>query len=69
MGFADFWREDKDFNFDGTVETKFIFLSEPQFWYNFTEHFSCGSEIELGNNFGSVKGFRVNPTVAVKYNF
>ena len=69
MGFADFWREDKDFNFDGTTDTKFIFLSEPQFWYNFTEHFSGGSEVELGNNFGSIKGFRVNPTVAVKYNF
>lgn len=69
-GFADFWREDQAFP-DGEVvdETKFIFIAEPQLWYNFTPHISLGSEIEIGNNFGSVKGFRVNPTLGAKWTF
>ncbi|MBN2348965.1 MAG: DUF5020 family protein [Bacteroidales bacterium] len=68
-GFADFWREDMDFNFDGERDTKFIFLAEPQIWYNFNVHFSLGSEIELANNFGTVKGFKICPTLGVKYEF
>ncbi len=36
-GFADFWREDWDFDFDGKTDTKFIFLTEPQIWYNLNE--------------------------------
>ncbi len=68
-GFVDFWRENKDFNFDGITDTKFVLISEPKLWYNFTDHFSCGSKIQLTNNFSSVKGFRVNPTIAVKYVF
>ncbi|OJV40684.1 MAG: hypothetical protein BGO29_05610 [Bacteroidales bacterium 36-12] len=61
-GFADFWRE-KTF-----LGTEFIFLSEPQIWYNITDKISAGSEIEFGYNFGGVKGFNVCPTLAVKYN-
>jgi hypothetical protein len=66
-GFADFWRED-NFHADGTV-TKFIFLSEPQFWYNFNRNFSAGSEIEISQNFAGNKGFMVNPTIALKWTF
>ena len=69
MGFADFWHEDMDFDFDGNTDTKYIFLAEPQVWYNFNKHFSLGSEIELANNFGTVKGFRVSPTLGIKYEF
>jgi len=67
-GFADFWRED---NLFGTSKTKFVFLSEPQFWYNFNKNFSLGSEEEIGYNFtGNPKeGFRINPTIAAKYTF
>lgn len=67
-GFADFWKEDNIF---GTAKTKFVFLSEPQFWYNFNKNFSIGSEEELGVNFtgNPTKGFHINPTIAMKYTF
>lgn len=66
-GFMDFWKEDNMF-LDGS-KTKFVFVSQPQIWYNITKHLSAGSEVEIGNNFGGVKGWKVNPTIAVKYNF
>ncbi|GET27300.1 DUF5020 family protein [Prolixibacter sp. NT017] len=65
-GFADFWREDNSF---ADKNTKFVFLSEPQFWYNVTKNFSVGSEIELSTNFGGHEGFMVNPTIAGKWTF
>ena len=65
-GFADFWREDNAFS---DKNTKFIFLSEPQFWYNVTKNFSVGSEVELSTNFGGHEGFMVNPTIAGKWTF
>ncbi len=65
-GFMDFWKEDNVF-FDGS-KTKFVFLSEPQIWYNFTKNLSVGGEVEIGNNFVQ-KGFKVNPTLGVKWNF
>ncbi len=70
-GFADFWKEKKTvFTTNGNAEeSTFVFLTEPQLWYNFTKQIALGSEIEIGNNFGSVAGFRVNPTVAAKYIF
>ncbi len=69
-GFADFWREDGFFtNGETTTETKFVFLTEPQLWYNFTDNISLGTEIEIGCNFGSVEGFRVSPTLGAKWTF
>ena len=68
-GFADFWKEDSDFNFDGTTDAEFTFLAEPQLWYNFCKNFSAGGEVELSNNFGGNEGFMVNPTAALKYTF
>jgi len=65
-GFADFWREDNTF---ADKDTKFIFLSEPQFWYNVTKNFSVGSEVELSTNFAGHEGFMVNPTIAGKWTF
>jgi hypothetical protein len=62
-GFADFWKEEKSW-----LGTDFVFLSEPQLWYNFGEHFCAGGEVELANNF-IVEGFRVSPTLAVKWTF
>jgi len=71
MGFADFWREDNVvFDDDGNLSnTDYVFLTEPQLWYNFNKHLSAGSEIEISSNFGGNKGFMVNPTLALKWNF
>ena len=67
-GFVDFWRGE---NADG--HGQLVILSEPQFWYNITDHFSVGSEVEISNNFiyntYDDKSFFVNPTLAVKWNF
>jgi urate oxidase len=70
-GFADFWKEENAFTTgpETTETTQFVFLSEPQLWYNVTSHFSAGGELELGSNFGGVKGFAANPTVALKWIF
>lgn len=62
-GFADFWREKKMF-----LNTSYVFLAEPQLWYNFNTRISAGTEIEFGYNFSNVAGFQVCPTLAVKYN-
>jgi hypothetical protein len=66
MGFADFWREDNSF---GDETTEFVFLTEPQIWYNAGEHLSLGGEVELASNFAGHKGFKACPTVAVKWIF
>ena len=67
-GFIDFWRGEK-----ANGHGQLVILTEPQFWYNFTPHFSVGSEIEISNNFiynlYDDKTFFVNPTLAVKWNF
>ncbi len=72
-GFADFWREGHTVSNDGFVsnfqDKKFIFLTEPQLWYNFTKKFAAGTEVEMSSNFGGHVGFMINPTAAVKYTF
>lgn len=65
-GFADFWKEEGLFN---GKKTDFVFLSEPQLWYNATDNLSLGGEIELSSNFAGNKGFLVCPTIGVKWNF
>lgn len=67
-GFADFWKEDKDFNFDGEIDGEYVFLAEPQLWYNFTENISLGGELEISNNFVDAE-FQANPTLGVKWSF
>ncbi|MCG8580151.1 MAG: DUF5020 family protein [Bacteroidales bacterium] len=71
-GFADFWREDvavlnDNGSFKGMKE--YVFLTEPQIWYNANKNFSFGGEIEMSNNFALNDGFMVNPTLAVKWTF
>jgi len=70
-GFADFWREDNTFFHEDapSTETKYVFLTQPQIWYNFTSNISLGSEIDFNYNFGGVEGFSLNPTVAAKWTF
>ncbi|QZE14041.1 DUF5020 family protein [Halosquirtibacter laminarini] len=70
-GFADFWREDVT-TFDdngGMHDKKYVFMTEPQFWYNVNSNLALGSEIEMSTNFAAHDGFMVNPTVAVKWTF
>ncbi len=61
-GFADFWKEKMFWG------TDFRFLSEPQLWYNLSDKFSLGSEVELSSNF-LTDAFKVMPTLGVKYTF
>ena len=69
-GFIDFWRGEKA-NGHGCL----VVLTEPQLWYNFTKHFSVGTEWEISDNFvynadpTSDKTFFINPTLAVKWIF
>ena len=69
-GFFDFWREAKSYQ-----NSKFIFLSEPQFWVNLNNikgwekiNLSIGGEVELSANFYS-KGFAAQPAVGAKWTF
>jgi len=68
-GFADFWREDNQVGVKKDKHTDFVFLSEPQFWYNLTDHFSLGSEVEVSSNFAGHDGLMINPTIAGKWKF
>ena len=68
-GFADFWREKTVLDWETGEFSKFTFLSEPQIWFNLTDKFSVGTEIELSQNFGGMEGFQVKPTAALKWNF
>jgi hypothetical protein len=67
-GFVDFWRGEK-----GNGHGELVILTEPQLWYNVTDHFSIGTEVEISNNFVynvyNDKNFFVNPTLGVKWNF
>jgi hypothetical protein len=76
-GFADLWH-------DNSVNGSLIFLSEPQFWFNFNAlkgvdkdfNLSFGGEVELSNNFvypddANKKNnrFYALPTLALKWTF
>ncbi len=66
-GFADFWRED---NFEASSNmTKYVFLTKPQLWYNFTKNFSAGTEVDISSNFGGHRGGMVNPNLSAKWTF
>jgi len=58
-GFADFWKEN----------STYIFLSEPQIWYNLNSNLSLGGEVEVGSNFGGVSGLNICPAIGAKWNF
>lgn len=69
MGFADFWREDNNFFLNAApgTETKFVFLSEPQLWYNVCKNFAIGGEVEVASNFALHKGLKACPTLGLKW--
>ncbi|MBI9071005.1 MAG: DUF5020 family protein [Melioribacteraceae bacterium] len=62
-GFADFWTTET------FGESKTVFLSEPQLWYNIDKHLAVGGEVELSKNFLPTEDFEVKPTLALKWNF
>jgi hypothetical protein len=70
-GFADFWKEDHNvFDSDGNMSlSSYVFLSEPQLWFNATKNFSIGGEVEFAYDFGVDDGFFVRPTLGVKWTF
>ena len=71
-GFIDFWRG-VNWRPGHEKHGMLVILTEPQFWYNVTDHFSFGSEVEISNNFiyntYDDQSFFINPTVALKWNF
>ena len=71
-GFIDFWRGE-NWREGHERHGMLVILTEPQFWYNATEHLSIGTEVEISNNFiyniYNDKSFFINPTLAVKWNF
>lgn len=77
-GFADFWKENRPWQVtsrSGADGTDFIFMTEPQIWYNFNTikgleklNLSVGSEVEISSNFVKA-GFYAIPTAAVKWTF
>ena len=74
-GFADIWGEDVvNFMEGATQARKFVFISEPQLWYNIGQHFgvpnlNIGTEIELSANFAGYDGFYVRPCLGTKWVF
>lgn len=77
-GFADFWKENRPWQItehSGQDGTDFIFMTEPQIWYNFNTikglekfNMSIGSEVEVSCNFVKA-GFFAIPTAALKWTF
>lgn len=79
-GFADFWGE-KHSVITGEVlgvptweDRSFVFISEPQLWYNVGQFFGCenlniGGELELSYDFGTGAGFFARPCAGFKWVF
>lgn len=74
-GFADIWGENVvNFKEGGQKSADFVFISEPQLWYNVGKHFGCdnlnvGTEVELSSNFAGYDGFKARPCLGLKWNF
>lgn len=64
-GFVDLWSQGL-----GNSSSTWVFLTEPQLWYNATKNLSLGGECEISNNFIFGKdGMQVMPTLAAKWSF
>ena len=74
-GFADVWGENVVNFMEGAgTRDKFVFISEPQLWYNVGRHFgvdnlNIGGEVELSCNFAGYHGFKVRPCLGTKWVF
>ena len=79
-GFADIWGEKVTAGAEDPASDKFlkeagfVFISEPQIWYNVGKLFGVdnlhvGTEIELSCNFAGYYGFKVRPCLGTKWIF
>lgn len=74
-GFADIWGENVvNFMEGGDKSRKFVFISEPQLWYNIGQHMGIpnlhiGTEVELTVNFAGYDGFYARPCIGTKWVF
>ncbi|MDH6313783.1 hypothetical protein M2137_002573 [Parabacteroides sp. PFB2-10] len=70
-GFLDIWTQNKNkTHAPGESGKEIVLLTEPQLWYNLTEHLALGTEIEISNNFLLRKDKAyINPTIGAKWNF
>jgi hypothetical protein len=71
-GFMDIWSQDKAVRAQPNVDDKkeIVFLTEPQLWFNITNHVAVGTEFEISNNFLPFQDeIKVMPTLAAKWNF
>ena len=74
-GFADIWGENVvNFMEGATKAARFVFISEPQIWYNIGQHFGVpnlhiGSEVEFSYNFAGYSGFYARPCLGTKWIF
>ncbi|MGL2986830.1 DUF5020 family protein [Flavobacterium sp. RSSA_27] len=70
-GFLDYWKENHlVFTKNGSpIASDYVFLCEPQLWYNLNKNVSLGGEVELSNDFAGGAGFFARPTIAAKWNF
>ena len=74
-GFADIWGENVvNFMEGATRAQKFVFISEPQLWYNIGQHFGVPNlhictEVDLSMNFAGYVGFYARPCLGTKWVF
>ncbi|MBQ7163393.1 MAG: DUF5020 family protein [Bacteroidales bacterium] len=78
-GFADIWGENvvnfaEEANPLNYKDAKFVFISEPQIWYNIGNMFNCpnlhiGGEVEISANFAGYDGLKVRPCLGTKWVF
>ena len=74
-GFADIWGENVINFMEGLDKPrKFVFISEPQIWYNVgrffgVPNFNIGGEVELSWNFAGYDGFYARPCIRTKWVF
>ena len=80
-GFADAWWEDhylftdeKGAALASPELSHFVFISEPQLWYNVGQwigvpNFNIGGEVELSVNFAGYDGFYARPCIGTKWVF
>jgi len=71
-GFMDIWSQDKAVRSQAnqTDDKEVVFLTEPQIWYNITNHIAVGGEVEISNNFLPFQNeVKAMPTLAAKWNF
>ncbi len=67
-GFMDLWTENKD-RVTGEGDKKLILYTQPQFWFNATEHLAVGTEINISSDFYFDRKVYCLPTLAAKWQF